>query len=76
DFYEKNPQFWQELKSGQIKSGLFQRRSANDTSVWIEATYNPILDETGKVVKVVKFASDITERVERNRAIAEASEIA
>ncbi|ELB2779837.1 PAS domain S-box protein [Vibrio parahaemolyticus] len=76
DFYEKKPQFWQELQSGQIKSGLFQRRSANDTSVWIEATYNPILDETGKVVKVVKFASDITERVERNRAIAEASEIA
>lgn len=76
DFYEENPKFWQELQSGQIKSGLFQRRSAHGSSVWIEATYNPIMDSAGNVVKVVKFATDITERVERNRAIAEASEIA
>lgn len=76
DFYNENPHFWQELQSGQIKSGLFQRRSSHGARVWIEATYNPIIDETGKVVKVVKFASDITERIERNRAIAEASEVA
>ncbi|MEZ9298138.1 PAS domain-containing methyl-accepting chemotaxis protein [Vibrio splendidus] len=76
DFYKDNPHFWQELQNGQLKSGLFQRRSSNGSSIWIEATYNPIIDETGKVVKVVKFASDITERVERNRAIAEASEVA
>ena len=76
DFYNENPQFWRELQNGQIKSGLFQRRSSHGTSVWIEGTYNPIIDETGKVVKVVKFASDITGRVERNRAIAEASEVA
>ena len=76
DFYHDNPKFWQELQSGQIKSGLFQRRSAHGSSVWIEATYNPIMDSEGNVVKVVKFATDITERVERNRAIAEASDIA
>lgn len=76
DFYNENPHFWQELQNAQVKSGLFQRRSSNGASIWIEATYNPIMDEAGKVVKVVKLASDITERVERNHAIAEASEVA
>jgi len=76
DFYRDNPGFWEELQNGQIKSGLFQRCSSNGDSVWIEATYNPVKDESGKVIKVVKFASDITERVKRNRAIAEASEVA
>ncbi|WCP68385.1 PAS domain-containing methyl-accepting chemotaxis protein [Vibrio tubiashii] len=76
EFYHDNPHFWRELEDGQIKSGLFQRRSANGASIWIEASYNPIRDETGKVVKVVKFASDITTRIERNQAIAEASEVA
>ena len=76
DFYNENPRFWQELQSGQIKSGLFQRRSSHGSKVWIEATYNPVIDESGNVVKIVKFSSDITERIERNRAITEASEIA
>lgn len=76
DFYNDNPHFWQELQNKEIKSGLFQRRKADGSSVWIEATYNPIADETGAVIKVVKFASDITKRTERNQAIAEASEVA
>ncbi|WCE31783.1 methyl-accepting chemotaxis protein [Vibrio sp. SCSIO 43137] len=76
DFYRDNPHFWQELQNGQIKSGLFKRRSSSGESVWIEATYNPVNDESGRVIKVVKFAIDITERVERNRAVAEASEVA
>jgi len=76
EFYKENPHFWRDLEDGQIKSGLFQRRSSHGASVWIEATYNPIKDDKGKVVKVVKFASDITTRIERNQAIAEASEIA
>lgn len=76
DFYKDNPNFWKELQQGEIKSGLFQRRSSFGSNVWIEATYNPIISESGEIVKVVKFASDITERVERNRAISQASEIA
>ena len=76
NFYQDYPDFWQELQDGQLKSGLFNRRTSDGTSVWIEATYNPIMDQSGNVVKVVKFASDITERVERSRAIAEASEVA
>nr|WP_306464312.1 PAS domain-containing methyl-accepting chemotaxis protein [Vibrio sp. Y2-5] len=76
DFYTENPHFWNELRNGEIKSGLFQRCSSTGSSVWLEATYNPVFDESGNVVKVVKFASDITDRVNRNRAIAEASEVA
>ncbi|CAH0525290.1 Biofilm dispersion protein BdlA [Vibrio hippocampi] len=76
NFYNENPHFWQDLQKGQVKSGLFQRCSSSGSSVWIEATYNPIMDKAGKVIKVVKLATDITERVERNRAMAEASEVA
>jgi len=76
EFYKENPHFWENLADGQIKSGLFLRRHSNGDKVWIEATYNPLLDAKGKVVKVVKLASDITERIEHSLAITEASEMA
>lgn len=62
-FYRDNPHFWESLASGQFFSGRFERRHANGESIWLEATYNPIMDEYGKVQSVIKFASDITERV-------------
>jgi len=76
EFYNNHPHFWQELQKGQVKSGLFQRRNSNGASIWIEASYNPIMNEAGKVVKIVKLASNITDRIERSHAIAEASEVA
>ena len=63
EFYQDNPRFWQRLAEGQHASGRFQRKDANGATIWVEATYNPIVDETGRVVKVIKFASDITERI-------------
>ena len=45
-------------------------------AVWLEATYNPIRDGSGKVVRVVKFASDITARIEQNHATREAARLA
>ena len=63
EFYSNNPQFWQDLAKGQFKSGRFKRFTKSGNAVWLEATYNPILDEKGIVYKVIKFASDITERV-------------
>ncbi|MCG9758122.1 PAS domain S-box protein [Pseudoalteromonas sp. Isolate6] len=54
--------FWQRLKQGQFETGEFQRRGKGDKEIWIRATYNPILDEQGKPLKVVKFATDITEQ--------------
>lgn len=63
DFYRENPDFWLRLQGGQHFSGKFKRIDSAGKIVWLEATYNPIFDQNGKVYKVIKFASDITERV-------------
>ncbi|CAH0536794.1 methyl-accepting chemotaxis protein [Vibrio marisflavi] len=76
EFYKENPNFWAELARGEFKSGQFLRRSSHGDRIWIEATYNPIRNQSGQVYKVVKFASDITPQVEKNEAIARASEVA
>ena len=52
--------FWASLNQGEFKSAEFERFAKNGQSVWIQATYNPVLDEAGDVVMVIKFASDIT----------------
>lgn len=75
-FYQEQPNFWTELARGEFKSGQFERKNAHGESIWLEATYNPILDETGKVIKVIKFATDITETVKKNQAIHQAAEVA
>ena len=54
--------FWQRLQSGQFFSEEFKRIAKGGREIWIQASYNPILDGSGKVAKVVKFAIDITER--------------
>jgi methyl-accepting chemotaxis protein len=55
-------EFWAGLSRGEYCSGEYKRIAKGGREVWILASYNPILDETGKPFKVVKFASDITER--------------
>jgi methyl-accepting chemotaxis protein len=51
---------WDGLAAGEVAGGVFKRVAKNDREVWLRATYNPILDEAGTPVKVVKFATDIT----------------
>ncbi|MGQ4868510.1 methyl-accepting chemotaxis protein [Aeromonas caviae] len=75
-FLREQPRFWEELARGQFKSGLFMRHNSRGQAVWLEATYNPIRDGSGKVVRVVKFASDITARIEQNQATREAARLA
>jgi methyl-accepting chemotaxis protein len=53
---------WGRLNRGELLSGEFKRIGRNGNEIWILASYNPILDDTGRPFKVVKFASDITER--------------
>ena len=53
-------QFWEELGHGDFKSGEFERFTRDGSSIWIQASYNPIFDPDGKPYKVVKYASDIT----------------
>ena len=55
--------FWQELASGQFHSERFKRFTKSGEEIWIQASYNPIFDGQGQVVRVVKFATDITEQV-------------
>jgi methyl-accepting chemotaxis protein len=53
-------EFWEKLRRGQYDSGEYKRVGKGGKVVWINASYNPILDLNGKPYKVVKFASDIT----------------
>lgn len=57
-------QFWQALSRGESRSGRFRRVSGRGTHVWLEASYVPVTNERGQVVKVVKMARDITASVE------------
>ncbi|MCA0199806.1 MAG: PAS domain-containing methyl-accepting chemotaxis protein [Proteobacteria bacterium] len=52
--------FWHELASGKFQAGEFKRIAKGGREIWIQATYNPIVDGKGRVMKVVKFASDVT----------------
>lgn len=55
-------QFWTDLGNGKFQTGEFQRFGKGGKEVWIQATYNPRFDASGKVTRVVKFATDITLR--------------
>ncbi|MDQ0702246.1 methyl-accepting chemotaxis protein [Pseudomonas sp. W3I7] len=57
-------QLWTQLRNGQFQSGTFERVAGNGQSVWLEASYNPVRDEAGQVVKVVKYAMDVTPRLQ------------
>lgn len=52
--------FWERLRAGHYDAGQYQRVGAGGKQIWIQATYNPILDPEGKPFKVVKFATDIS----------------
>ncbi len=58
-------EFWQKLGRGEYDAGEFKRVSKDGAEVWLQASYNPIFDADGRPWKVVKFASDITEEVEK-----------
>jgi methyl-accepting chemotaxis protein len=61
-------QFWSKLNQGEFFSGTYSRLTKNAKTVWLEATYNPILDENGQPYCVIKFASDVTANVQRMEA--------
>jgi len=58
-------ELWSRLKNGQFQSGTFERINSQGQPVWLEANYNPIKDASGRVVKVVKFAMDVTTKVQQ-----------
>ena len=56
--------FWERLRAGEFQAGQYKRIGKHGRQVWIEGAYNPIFDQTGKVSKVVKFATDITAQMD------------
>jgi methyl-accepting chemotaxis protein len=52
--------FWAKLGRGAFESSVYKRFGKNGREVWIQATYNPVIDQSGRTIKVVKFATDVT----------------
>ena len=63
--------FWRKLNAGEFIASEFKRFGKNGREVWINASYNPIFDLNGRVVKIVKFATDVTTRVRAVQSISD-----
>lgn len=61
--------FWNHLRAGQFHSSEYCRVARGGREVWLQATYNPILDTDGVPCEVVKFATDITAQVQHRMAL-------
>lgn len=56
-------EFWAKLNRGEFLTDEFKRIGKGNREIWIQATYNPIFDPSGRVQKIVKFATDVTKQV-------------
>ncbi|WP_417326028.1 methyl-accepting chemotaxis protein [Halarcobacter sp.] len=68
--------FWKDLASGKSQIDEFERFKKNGSSIWIQASYTPVKDKSGKVTRVVKFAQDITDSKKVIESVKEAIDIA
>ena len=59
--------FWRKLKNGEHHSGRFQRIKGDGKIIWLDGIYNPVCDSEGNVVRILKFANDITPRIEMQK---------
>jgi methyl-accepting chemotaxis protein len=66
--------FWDNLAKGEAQAGQFKRIAKGSKEIWLQASYNPIMDINGKPFKVVKYATNITEQYKSAAALAEAVE--
>jgi len=60
--------FWQNLRNGSSQTRVFKRFGKNNKTIWIQASYIPILNASGRPVKVVKFATDLTAILEQTES--------
>ena len=70
-FEHQQPQykeFWEKLNRGEYQAGEYRRYGKGGKEVWIQASYNPLMNNDGKPYRVVKYASDITAQKEIGRA--------
>jgi methyl-accepting chemotaxis protein len=61
-------QFWRDLNEGKYKSLECRRIAKSGNEIWIQASYNPIVDKNGKPIRILKFASDVTDSVKLRAA--------
>ncbi|KAG1647694.1 Biofilm dispersion protein BdlA [Nymphon striatum] len=66
--------FWNDLAEGKAQAGQYRRVGKGGKEIWLEATYNPIMDMNGEPFKVVKFATDITKQYKESKALESAVE--
>jgi len=66
--------FWSDLAAGNFQSAVFRRIAKGGREIWIQASYNPVFDKSGKPIKVIKFATDITDQ--KNQAADHQAQIA
>ena len=66
--------FWDDLRQGRNHAGEFERRQKNGETIWIEGRYNSLRDEAGKVFRVVKYASNVTDRKLAQQTAAEVNQ--
>ena len=67
-------QFWRDLNAGKAQNDTFRRIAKNGSEVWIQAVYAPVKDEMGRVVKIVKIATDVTASVQAANMLRQAVE--
>lgn len=60
-------QFWEDLREDKFQSGKYIRYGRNNKKVYLEASYNPVKNDDGKIYKVIKFATDISEQVKKDQ---------
>jgi methyl-accepting chemotaxis protein len=61
--------FWESLRKGKYFDGIFERRKVDGSIIYLQASYNPILDSKGNITDVVKIATDVTESVNNKKEI-------
>ncbi|CAG8998661.1 MAG: Biofilm dispersion protein BdlA [Candidatus Celerinatantimonas neptuna] len=69
-------QLWEQIKNGDFVAARVKRFAKDGSVRWLQASYNPIIDEQGVVTGAVKFATDITEEIERQQAERESAHFA
>ena len=70
---EEYVKFWEVLRSGKFFEGEFERKKVDGSPIYLQATYNPIFDESGQITKIMKIATDISEMIVSRNKINELS---
>jgi methyl-accepting chemotaxis protein len=61
--------FWQNLNNGKFVDGIFERKKVDGSTIYLQASYNPVFDSKGNVTNVIKIATDVTEAVNSKNKI-------